>query len=196
MIYVDDFKLSGPKQNMKEGWAKLRKGLSIETEKSLTFEEGVISGTYLGCEQEIRRTKMPDGKVITSFSYSMESFLGSCVDRYLELAPQALSLSLSPRPFSQRTRKTGPPVVLAKTPVRLLSAHIVLRHRRFRRFPVLGGRNHSYPNLPLLLPSLTQNAARSVGKRAQLPGFPPRLSPSSWKKRIEGSSALSPVRFS
>ena len=107
-IYVDDFKLSGPTQNMKEGWAKLRKGLSIETEKSLTFEEGVISGTYLGCEQEIRRTKMPDGKVIPSFSYSMESFLGSCVDRYLELAPPGTKLKSVPTPFVPEDTKDGP----------------------------------------------------------------------------------------
>ena len=32
VIFVDDFKLAGPKNNTKRGWALLREGLDIETE--------------------------------------------------------------------------------------------------------------------------------------------------------------------
>ena len=46
VIYVDDFKLSGPIKSLSQGWKLLRKGLSIEPEQRLG-KEGV---TYLGCK--------------------------------------------------------------------------------------------------------------------------------------------------
>ena len=41
VVYVDDFKLSGPEEHLKEGWALLRRSLNIEPEQPL--------GLYLGC---------------------------------------------------------------------------------------------------------------------------------------------------
>ena len=46
VVYVDNFKFAGPKNNLKLGWELLRKGLSIEPE----CEPGV----YLGFAQERR----------------------------------------------------------------------------------------------------------------------------------------------
>ena len=78
VIYVDDFKFAGPKNNLKLGWELLRKGLSIDPE----CEPGV----YLGCAQERKDVTMKDGRRVTTMTYNMEDFLGSCVTRYLELA--------------------------------------------------------------------------------------------------------------
>ena len=55
-VYVDDFKLSGPKHNIKKGWDLVRRsGLKIEEPKPCATvgvppEKGV--GVYLGCLQE------------------------------------------------------------------------------------------------------------------------------------------------
>ena len=45
VVYVDDFKTSGPTQNLQEGWALLRKGI--------TTDEPTGHGLYLGCLHEV-----------------------------------------------------------------------------------------------------------------------------------------------
>ena len=59
VIYVDDFKLSGPIKSLPQGWKLLRKGLSIEPEQRLG-KEGV---TYLGCKIERTEAKLAGGAV-------------------------------------------------------------------------------------------------------------------------------------
>ena len=74
VVYVDDFKLSGPKNNLAKGWALLRSknvgNLSIEKEVTLD-EKGV---TYLGCRQVKTRRRLPDGGLATVMEYDMEEF--------------------------------------------------------------------------------------------------------------------------
>ena len=82
VVYVDDFKLAGPKENLAKGWAALRKHLSIEKEVRL----GGKGSTYLGCRQIKSCRKLPDGGMATVMEYDMEEFLTSCVDKYKELA--------------------------------------------------------------------------------------------------------------
>ena len=43
VIYVDDFKLSGPTKNLAQGWSLLRRRLQIE--------EAAPVGVYLGCNR-------------------------------------------------------------------------------------------------------------------------------------------------
>ena len=62
-VYVDDFKMSGPKQNMKEGWTKIRTGLNIETEKDM--------GMYLGCNIKRKTMTLPTGEIVTTVEYDM-----------------------------------------------------------------------------------------------------------------------------
>ena len=76
VIYVDDFKLAGPKKNLKEGWRLPRTRLEIEPE-----EEG---GLYLGCDTMYGKDTMADGTPVKAVTYDMSRFLGSCVDRYCE----------------------------------------------------------------------------------------------------------------
>jgi hypothetical protein len=44
VIYVDDFKLAGPKENISQGWKLLRADLNIEPHKTV----GVDETLYLG----------------------------------------------------------------------------------------------------------------------------------------------------
>ena len=81
-IYVDDFKMSGPKNHHKEGWARLRKSLSIEPEKYL--DDG--PAMYLGCSLEKSQRKLADGKVATFLDFVMGDYLKSSVQLYLDLA--------------------------------------------------------------------------------------------------------------
>ena len=52
VIYVDDFKMAGPKDNLSSGWSLLQKGLVIETP--------VPIGVYLGCGHEEGTMKVGD----------------------------------------------------------------------------------------------------------------------------------------
>ena len=75
-IYVDDFKMSGPKENLAKGWALLREEIEMEDPASPTI--------YLGCEQSTRDITLPSGAKVRMMVYDMENFLGSCVTRYLQ----------------------------------------------------------------------------------------------------------------
>ena len=61
VVYVDDFKLAGPKQNLKEGWSLIRKGLQME--------EPTPIGAFLGCNHIKREHKLPDGTTGILFEY-------------------------------------------------------------------------------------------------------------------------------
>ena len=78
VIYVDDFKMSGPKDKLQIGWDLIEKGLKIEPPGEL--------GLFLGCkhEQSVRTLPGTNTKVRV-MEYNMEEFLRSCVDRYREL---------------------------------------------------------------------------------------------------------------
>ena len=73
-IYVDDFKMAGPKENMAKGWALLREEIDMEDPATPTL--------YLGCEQSTQEITMPSGAKVMMMVYDMENFLGSCVARY------------------------------------------------------------------------------------------------------------------
>ncbi len=79
IIYVDDFKLAGPEENLDAGWALLRTKLNIGPEGPL--------GMYLGCNQRREKMQIHGGLWANVVIYDMESFLEQCVARYLEVAP-------------------------------------------------------------------------------------------------------------
>ena len=81
VIYVDDFKLSGPKENLAKGWELLKQGLTLEPPKNVKNE------SYLGCRNRRSTMKMPSGGLATVHEYDMEDFFKSCVALYEELAP-------------------------------------------------------------------------------------------------------------
>ena len=104
-VYVDDFKMSGPRDNVKAGWKLIRQGVKTE--------EPTPSGKYLGCDHiegfmDVTDFKNPlhpdlaqrkkenaatvppylgDGskKRVRALKYDMKGFLAQCVERYVEL---------------------------------------------------------------------------------------------------------------
>ena len=103
VIYVDDFKLSGPEGSMRKGWKLLRTGLNIEPEARV----GPEGRLYLGCSVERTDTKLAGGQMATVISYNMEKFLHSCVTRYLELA-HIDKVPNFPTPFLPEDHKESP----------------------------------------------------------------------------------------
>ena len=103
-VYVDDFKMVGPIDSLKKGWARIR--------ERLTLDDPTQSGTYLGCDhvQQQYRSDDPqwkaiftalqehvlpekargnpreaDGKLLNGLEYWMRGFIDQCVERYCEL---------------------------------------------------------------------------------------------------------------
>ena len=77
MIYVDDFKLSGPAENLALGWKIIKEAVDMgETEPT---------GLFLGClHKRFERTR-PDGTQVKGIEYDMESYLKSAVEHYEEV---------------------------------------------------------------------------------------------------------------
>ena len=99
VVYVDDFKMAGPKENLEKGWSLIRKGLGIEPP--------VPIGVYLGCSHEEGTMKIGD-IIARTITYNMEDFLSSCVDRYLELAGNGVKLKSVTAPFLNEHQGTSP----------------------------------------------------------------------------------------
>ena len=97
VIYVDDFKMAGPKGSLKSCWASLRIGLDIEPESKL--------GMYLGCSCEKGTITLPDGKIAHCVTYNMEDFLDQCVQRYLVATKSNERLKKADTPFLPEDQK-------------------------------------------------------------------------------------------
>ena len=103
-VYVDDFKMAGPKANVKEGW-KLLQGIGkIELDTPTPF------GKYLGCNHEVKNVKLGDilkelgtipaciqrhidsgrkvdmNKIVTSMVWDNRQFMEQCLSTYQALA--------------------------------------------------------------------------------------------------------------
>ena len=90
-IYVDDFKLAGPVENLTEGWALLRSRLEIGPEAK--------TGMYLGCNVIKQEIRLANGVMARGIVYDMEAFLRQCVERYLSLAGTKIKLKTAHTPF-------------------------------------------------------------------------------------------------
>jgi len=91
VVYVDDFKLSGPTGNLQEGWALIR--------RSIKTDEPHPMGLFLGCKHTVFERTLPDtGVQVRGVEYDMEDFLRSCVERYKELTG-VTSLRKAATPF-------------------------------------------------------------------------------------------------
>ena len=87
IVYVDDFKLAGPGDNLAEGWRLLRQGLAIEKEVRI----GEQGATFLGCEQYKRRIKLPNGGSATAMEYNMQPFCVSTCAKYETLVSELVT---------------------------------------------------------------------------------------------------------
>jgi hypothetical protein len=101
VIYVDDFKMSGPVDKLAKGWDLLRSGLQIDLPAD-------ISGrAYLGCQHRRREVTLPGGGKATVDYKDMEQFMKSCVQLYLDLAP-GLELDRVSTPFLDEDGRDAP----------------------------------------------------------------------------------------
>ena len=83
VIYVDDFKLAGPENNLAEGWRLIRGDANNDGGKGLMTEDPTPLGQYLGCNHIQGSVTLPNGNTAKTTEYDMEDFLASCVTRYI-----------------------------------------------------------------------------------------------------------------
>ena len=96
MVYVDDFKISVPSENMSKGW-KL-------TRTSIKTDEPSPPGQCLGCNHIIKEVPI-NGKKVRQMIYDMEQFMVQCVDTYLTATSKTGdSLKCAATPFLDEDR--------------------------------------------------------------------------------------------
>jgi hypothetical protein len=84
-VYVDDFKLAGPKENLTRGWELVTGGLDVDEPEEINL--------YLGCKHE-RGTKIINGRTVVSMTYNMEDYFTAIFDDYEKLASQVMGKSV------------------------------------------------------------------------------------------------------
>ena len=112
ILYVDDFRIAGPKKHMTAAWKTISKNIKLG--------EPEASGKFLGCNHELSETIIPaggdpwrtyshaqlKGKTtihLNMITYNMEEFLRSCVQKYMELA-NVKDLQHADTPFIDEVR--------------------------------------------------------------------------------------------
>jgi hypothetical protein len=83
-VYVDDFKIAGPKNNIEKGWTLISQFLELDPPQPLNL--------YLGCVHE-KQSVMIDGAAVNVMVYNMEDFLKSSLELYRNLFPNAASMA-------------------------------------------------------------------------------------------------------
>ena len=78
VLYVDDFLMSGPEENMDLMWKRIGEVLNIE-------DAGPM-GLYLGCIHEEGTIKTEDGKTIRTMTFNQEGFFREKVENILSYA--------------------------------------------------------------------------------------------------------------
>jgi len=79
MVYVDDFRMSGPKDNLAKVWQRLRSGTN-----ALTLDDPKPPERELGCYHRIFKTTV-NGEPVRAIEYDIRDFMRSCVEKYLEV---------------------------------------------------------------------------------------------------------------
>ena len=79
IVYVDDFKLAGPRANLSAGWTLLRQRINME-------DPGPVSH-FLGCTHRTARCRLSTGAEVRVMIYDLESFMKACVDAHKKIIP-------------------------------------------------------------------------------------------------------------
>ena len=96
IIYVDDFKMSGPRRHFVEAW----KGI---VDAGIRLDEPTDLDHFLGCRHIKRTIQRDDGTVIQAIEYDFECSLRAAVDKYRALARECgVEIRLDPRPTPYR----------------------------------------------------------------------------------------------
>jgi hypothetical protein len=101
VVYVDDFKLAGPEQNLEAGWKLIRSHIKMEDPASF--------GLYLGWYEEEFELELEgaQGGKVRGICYNAEPYMKKCVDRYLEIAGPATKLPYAATPFATGNTDQG-----------------------------------------------------------------------------------------
>jgi len=102
VVYVDDFKLAGPKTSFEEAWKLIRAGVKMGDPEEV--------GHYLGCRHEITSRIDPvTKKQVRVMEYNCEDFLTDCVNRYKELAKVSVLKPVATPFIEESTSNSFPP---------------------------------------------------------------------------------------
>ena len=104
-VYVDDFKISGKREDVKKAWKLVRES-SGKVSEGVSIEDPAPAGRYLGCNHVIKDGWVDvDGNLVFTenakshkvrvMEYDMGDFMTDCVNRYVELAGGAIPACLS-----------------------------------------------------------------------------------------------------
>jgi hypothetical protein len=76
VLYVDDFLLSGPEDNLAPMWGKIGKALNIDEPAPMSL--------YLGCIHEEGQEEI-DGHIVRTMTFNQEGFFLDKIDKHMEL---------------------------------------------------------------------------------------------------------------
>ena len=104
-VCVADFKMSGPKKNLAEGWRLMRAHIDLE--------EPAPAHLYLGCEHSFKTWPAEEGALpIKSNAYGTREYLRTAVAKYEELVfsetGKKPTLKPVPTPFLEDSHKDAP----------------------------------------------------------------------------------------
>ena len=90
VVYVEDFKMAGPPQGIREAWRRIR----------LKVEDPTPFGLILGCRHEMGEAKLgPNGPTVRTMTYNVESHLQDSITSYMSLLLQGTRLKNVSTPF-------------------------------------------------------------------------------------------------
>ena len=108
VVYVDDFKLSGPEGNLAKGWDLIQSGIATDAPHPMDL--------FLGCKHETSVQKSPwTGKQVRVMTYNMQSFLEDAVAKYQVLAGN-VTLRRVTTPFLEDTEPEAAANTIAAAP--------------------------------------------------------------------------------
>ncbi len=103
VVYVTDYKLSGPAETLKKRWELIRKGIDTDDPHDMSL--------FLGCNHEQSTQTSPwTGKNLRVLTYNMQSVLEDAVATYMTLSG-CVSLRKVSTPFLEHYEPVDPPAV-------------------------------------------------------------------------------------
>jgi len=94
VVYVDDFKMAGLREDCEICWKNLRGG-----QDAIEMDDPSEVGAYLGCSHLLKEEKCKDGTNVRVMEYNMEPFLEQCIASYISLTGSSANLTKVTTPF-------------------------------------------------------------------------------------------------
>ena len=98
VVYVDDFKMSGPEDGLKRPWDMLRQKIDMEEPERIDSE----GKGFIECRRKVSDVTLKDGTTARTMEYDKRELFQQCVEMYCESTDTHAPRSLKPR--SQQLR--------------------------------------------------------------------------------------------